>query len=1569
MSPAVAAVELAQVWVPLMPEASGLAAGVERIGRDAERRFGRATRTMGADMARNLAASGKSAVDALRQVERAEKALATAKKADADATGRLTVAQTRLNELNEKGRATATQRATAEEGVARARRAQELSTQNLTRATRDLERAQKAQSQASSQVKMPFGAGLIMRAEAYGSDSGARFAQGFQRALNTGAALAAGGGFIAAVKSVVDTGLSFDSALNTMQGVTRALPEQMAAVSRRARELGADTQLAGVSASDAAQAMTELAKGGFDVDQSMSAARGTLQLATAAQVSAAEAAKIQANALHAFGMDANQAANMADMLANVANASTGDIGDFALGLQQAGAVAHGFGLTAQDTITALGLLANAGIRGSDAGTLIKTSLQAITDQGNPAQGAIESLGLTLYDTTGKFVGYRSMLEQVAAASKRMTEEEFQADTNILFGSDAMRAAMVAAGGGVQMFDEMFRAVGRAGGASEMAAAQMQGLPGVVEGLKNTAESAKLALYDLVSPSLQSAGRGMTGWLDKAADAMRDLRTGGGGSGTAVDQIRQGWRDISGAAKDLAPSLAAASKAIAMGAGATAVAGWRALGFAMQALEPPLKLVADILGNNQWLTTGLVAVLTALYLKSKLTGPALQVAAKATQAWGTAFAGWRTPATQAQQAMEKATRAAGESTRAQRGWVTQMRDSYNQAADRSLFFSRTAGTAGAAMTGMKLAGSGVLSMLGGPWGIAAAGVGIAMGMIADAHQKAAQKAQEQKQAEEELRATLDQDTGRVTDETRRKAAERFGKEDPYKTTDIGRAKGLGIDPNMLVDAATGTGNAQAYDIIKKLALDKGVREGLDKVSITGSGGTKLDWKVIQQQYQAMGVSSDELYNALLREGNGWDTVNEKIAKYRTANPGDQNLVGLQQIIDAMPDANESLITLTQNVNEQRRETDKGAQSLRDMAQAQYGLWKPTEEGTARFKELGAAIVSVPNNKSIDLKVDPAKYDETKKKLEELGYTVTQLPGGIVKVTAATDEAQKRFNDLVYKVNNTTATLPIDLKLANSLGAILPPGLQGVFSAATLAGQIPGRASGGHVDSRGVISGPGTGTSDSILARVIGGGVGGFIKVSNQESINTAQSTRDNMPLINAMNRGWVPSANFLRILTGIPGYAGGGPISIEDAANDMAGAPYVRGGHSPSGTDCSGAASVLVNAAVGQPLYGERMATGNAADWLAARGAIMGRGPAGTLRVGWKNGGPGGGHMAVTLPDGRNAESGGSVGKFTVGAGAAGADDPQFTNQAYIPVNAMYPDGWPSGAAGGGYGMYGSGSGGGGGGGYGGGGSGGGGASPAQRRQLRDAEQKVQDKQFDIEQAQRKLDELQSKKNVKPSEQAAAEERLSRAQREHKDALDDLATKQEQVNDADARGSGGRNGQQPGSGPDGKSFAKDMMSGAMEMLGLDGSIFSNPMEWGIFKLFTGGANAIGGMLKNAFGGPQQQQQNPLGTQALRNNRHGPGGAPGPGNGGLGEFDFGDGGMGVVGDALQAALPQVGDFLPNSQNPGGNNYTTNQNSNNSNATGAAFYGPVTINDPGGLVKPPDRMNTRMTGLPRP
>src|SRR5699024_1323294 len=127
-----------------------------------------------------------------------------------------------------------------------------------------------------------------------------------------------------------------------------------------------------------------------------------------AQVDAAEAAAIQAQALQAFGLDASYAANAADVLAGAANASSADIGGIAQGLQQAGAVSHQFGISLEDTATGLAMFANAGIQGSDAGTLLKSALLHLTARTAPAQAAVEELGLTVYDTTGKFIGMESI---------------------------------------------------------------------------------------------------------------------------------------------------------------------------------------------------------------------------------------------------------------------------------------------------------------------------------------------------------------------------------------------------------------------------------------------------------------------------------------------------------------------------------------------------------------------------------------------------------------------------------------------------------------------------------------------------------------------------------------------------------------------------------------------------------------------------------------------------------------------------------------------------------------------------------------------------------------------------------------------------------------------------------------------------------------------------------------------------------------------------------------------------------------------------------------------------------
>ena len=114
--------------------------------------------------------------------------------------------------------------------------------------------------------------------------------------------------------------------------------------------------------------------------------------------------------------------------------------------------------------------------------------------------------------------------------------------------------------------------------------------------------------------------------------------------------------------------------------------------------------------------------------------------------------------------------------------------------------------------------------------------------------------------------------------------------------------------------------------------------------------------------------------------------------------------------------------------------------------------------------------------------------------------------------------------------------------------------------------------------------------------------------------------------------------------------------------------YGMGGFSPSALDCSGLVSAVVNAYLGAGAFSSRMSTPAEGGWLKQRGFVMGRGPAGTLRVGWYGGGGSSGHTALTLPDGTNVESTTSHGISGVRAGAkaAGADSPIFINHAYLP---------------------------------------------------------------------------------------------------------------------------------------------------------------------------------------------------------------------------------------------------------------------------------------------------------------
>lgn len=238
----------------------------------------------------------------------------------------------------------------------------------------------------------------------------------------------------------------------------------------------------------------------------------------------------------------------------------------------------------------------------------------------------------------------------------------------------------------------------------------------------------------------------------------------------------------------------------------------------------------------------------------------------------------------------------------------------------------------------------------------------------------------------------------------------------------------------------------------------------------------------------------------------------------------------------------------------------------------------------------------------------------------------------------DAAKAVFNAIARFWNNTVGRLSFKA----------PSWVPGIGGKGFDMPKIPEMATGG------LVRGPGTGTSDSIIAAL-----------SNGESVNTAKSTSKYWPLFQMLNAG-VSLIEALRRL-GIPGFADGGLVSaakLIDFAKGVEGKPYQWGG--VNWGDCSGAVSAIANFATGRDPFGSRFATGSEKEELAKRGFKPGLGPKGSLNIGWFNGGPYGGHTAATLPDGTNFEMGGARGNGQFGGQAAGADDSQFTDHAHLP---------------------------------------------------------------------------------------------------------------------------------------------------------------------------------------------------------------------------------------------------------------------------------------------------------------
>lgn len=358
-----------------------------------------------------------------------------------------------------------------------------------------------------------------------------------------GAASVAGLG--AAVKSAAD----FEQTMSGVKAVSGATGAEMAQLSKLALQLGKDTSF---SASEAGKGIEELVKGGVSVADIMGgAARASLNLAAAGEIDLASAAEIAANAMNQFGLKGSDMARVSDLIAGAANASSLSVNDFKLSLGQVGAVANVAGQTFDDVAQAIAVMGAAGIKGSDAGTSLKAMFLNLNPSSNAAYVAMRELGIitrdgsnAFFDATGKAKGMRDVAEVLSKATAGLTEQQKLAKLEVLFGSDAMRAAAIVAKAGAAGFDTMAAAMGKVT-AEAVAAEKLNNVKGSMEQLMGSVETLGITVGLKLLPGLKS----LVDWANTGVGALIDwvekVQESGDVAGEVGKLVQAGFNNLLG----------------------------------------------------------------------------------------------------------------------------------------------------------------------------------------------------------------------------------------------------------------------------------------------------------------------------------------------------------------------------------------------------------------------------------------------------------------------------------------------------------------------------------------------------------------------------------------------------------------------------------------------------------------------------------------------------------------------------------------------------------------------------------------------------------------------------------------------------------------------------------------------------------------------------------------------------------------------------------------------------------------------------------------------------------------
>lgn len=324
---------------------------------------------------------------------------------------------------------------------------------------------------------------------------------------------------VAAGGAATSVAANFDDAMSQVQGALGGASADMDGLRNLALQLGADTVF---SATESAQAMVELAKGGLTEAQIKGGAlAASMDLAAAGQLNLADAAATTVQMMGSFGLGAGDATRIANALAGAANASSADVSDLTQAMSQCSAQASLAGWSLEDTAAALALFADHGVKGSDAGTSLKTMLQRLAAPTDQAAEAIAAYGLNIRDSNGKMKDISGIADELTGKLGGLSDAERDAALQTIFGSDASRAAAILMQSGSEGLAKYIAATNDATAAETMANAQKGELSWALENMGGAIESASIAFGTALAPAITA----VAGVIGNVAEAFASLPAG------------------------------------------------------------------------------------------------------------------------------------------------------------------------------------------------------------------------------------------------------------------------------------------------------------------------------------------------------------------------------------------------------------------------------------------------------------------------------------------------------------------------------------------------------------------------------------------------------------------------------------------------------------------------------------------------------------------------------------------------------------------------------------------------------------------------------------------------------------------------------------------------------------------------------------------------------------------------------------------------------------------------------------------------------------------------------------